>query len=300
MSKATSKQSLLGLVDSDSDDDLGASFASVENHGSAALKKITAKKMPPKKAAGRPAASKVTKKPAKPTTRRVNDRLTAAVEAAVENPDAPMTTKPGTDAPKRGRKAAAANPDDAVIPVSPPSSGAVKGRVARGRPKAAAAAKKNAKDQDAPEDDPQTTTSAPAKRGRKPAAKQQTVDAEETLEIPETQQPQDAMDVDEDTGVEQEEVTAMDDLTAISPVGSPPGRALPLSMSSPGKVRSRPTTTADVEETDSSLRRRLGDLTKKYDALETKYRDLREIGVKEAERSFDRYKKQSEDRAKSE
>lgn len=107
------------------------------------------------------------------------------------------------------------------------------------------------------------------------------------------------MDVDEDTGVEQEEVTAMDDLTAISPVGSPPGRALPLSMSSPGKVRSRPTTTADVEETDSSLRRRLGDLTKKYDALETKYRDLREIGVKEAERSFDRYKKQSEDRAKT-
>ncbi|CAK7222401.1 hypothetical protein SCUCBS95973_004825 [Sporothrix curviconia] len=57
------------------------------------------------------------------------------------------------------------------------------------------------------------------------------------------------------------------------------------------------TSTASVSD-DASVRRRLGELTKKYDALETRYRDLKEIGVKEAERNFDRLKKQGEDRAK--
>lgn len=300
MSKTTSRQTLLGLVDSDSDDDLGASFASVEHHGSSALKKRPAKTMPPKKAAGRPAVSKVTKKPAKKTTtRRANDRLAVAVEAAIEAPDVPATSKPGAGPAKRGRKAAV-KLDEVAVPVSPPSSGAAKGKGARGRPKAQATAGSGAKEQETSEEVPKATAAAPARRGRKPAAKIQPTVVEDTLEISETQEPQDAMEVDDDTGVEQEVVTAMDDLTAISPIASPPGRALPLSMSSPAKVRNRPAAGAiDFDESDSSLRRRLGDLTKKHDALETKYRDLREIGVKEAERTFDRYKKQSEDRAKT-
>ncbi|KAJ3532548.1 hypothetical protein NM208_g8395 [Fusarium decemcellulare] len=47
---------------------------------------------------------------------------------------------------------------------------------------------------------------------------------------------------------------------------------------------------------DASLRRRLGDLTKKYESLEMRHRDLREVGVKEAERNFERLKKQAEER----
>ncbi|EWZ00849.1 hypothetical protein FOYG_00600 [Fusarium oxysporum NRRL 32931] len=47
---------------------------------------------------------------------------------------------------------------------------------------------------------------------------------------------------------------------------------------------------------DVALRRRLGELTKKYEALEMRHRDLREVGVREAERNFDRLKKQAEER----
>lgn len=45
-----------------------------------------------------------------------------------------------------------------------------------------------------------------------------------------------------------------------------------------------------------SLRRRLGELSKKYESLDMRHRDLREVGVKEAERNFERLKKQAEER----
>jgi hypothetical protein len=47
------------------------------------------------------------------------------------------------------------------------------------------------------------------------------------------------------------------------------------------------------------LRRKLGEVTKKYENLHLKYQDLREIGLKEAERNFERLKKQSEEKTKS-
>jgi hypothetical protein len=52
---------------------------------------------------------------------------------------------------------------------------------------------------------------------------------------------------------------------------------------------------ADSEQGgDPELRRRLGDLTKKHDALEIKYRNLREIGVVEANTNMEKLRKQSE------
>ncbi|POR36650.1 Monopolin complex subunit pcs1 [Tolypocladium paradoxum] len=48
---------------------------------------------------------------------------------------------------------------------------------------------------------------------------------------------------------------------------------------------------------DASIRRRLGELTKKYENLEMRHRDLREVGVKAAERNFERLKKQAEETA---
>lgn len=53
---------------------------------------------------------------------------------------------------------------------------------------------------------------------------------------------------------------------------------------------------SDYDITDDSARRRLEDLTKKYAALESRHRDLREVGVREAERNFERLKKQAEER----
>ena len=49
------------------------------------------------------------------------------------------------------------------------------------------------------------------------------------------------------------------------------------------------------EMDDVSVRRRLGELLKKYESLEVRHRDLREIGVKAAERNFERLKKQADE-----
>jgi hypothetical protein len=54
---------------------------------------------------------------------------------------------------------------------------------------------------------------------------------------------------------------------------------------------------SDTERSDPALRRKLGEITKKYDNLNVKYQDLREIGLKEAERNFDRLRKQNEEKS---
>lgn len=64
----------------------------------------------------------------------------------------------------------------------------------------------------------------------------------------------------------------------------------------PSQQRRRAGSTSDTERSDPVLRRKLGDMTKKYESLNVKYQDLREIGLKEAERNFDRLKKNSEEK----
>jgi len=53
---------------------------------------------------------------------------------------------------------------------------------------------------------------------------------------------------------------------------------------------------SDTERSDPALRRKLGDITKRFESLNAKYQDLREIGLKEAERNFERLKRQSEEK----
>ncbi|KAL6920766.1 hypothetical protein ACHAPO_004553 [Fusarium lateritium] len=53
---------------------------------------------------------------------------------------------------------------------------------------------------------------------------------------------------------------------------------------------------SSYDTSDDSTRWQLEDLTKKYTALEASHRDLREVGVREAERNFERLKKQAEER----
>ncbi|KAJ5108902.1 hypothetical protein N7456_005577 [Penicillium angulare] len=48
------------------------------------------------------------------------------------------------------------------------------------------------------------------------------------------------------------------------------------------------------QSADPELRRRIGDVTKKHDALESKYRTLREIGIVEANSNMDKLRKQCE------
>ena len=58
--------------------------------------------------------------------------------------------------------------------------------------------------------------------------------------------------------------------------------------------------TLDMERggNDSGTRKKLGEMTKKFETLELKYRNLREVGIKEADANFEKLKKQSEEGTK--
>lgn len=68
----------------------------------------------------------------------------------------------------------------------------------------------------------------------------------------------------------------------------------------PQVVRRRAGSASDTERagTDPALRRKLGEMTKKLESLDLKYRNLREVGIKEAEANFEKLKMQSEERTK--
>jgi hypothetical protein len=62
--------------------------------------------------------------------------------------------------------------------------------------------------------------------------------------------------------------------------------------------RRRAGSASDTERNDPAIRRKLGELTKKLENLDLKYRNVREIGIKEAEHNFEKLKKQSEESKK--
>lgn len=64
----------------------------------------------------------------------------------------------------------------------------------------------------------------------------------------------------------------------------------------PGRKRATVTfvDTVDKTSSDPDLRRKLGDMTKKYETLEAKFRNLREIGILEANANFEKIRKQCE------
>ena len=53
----------------------------------------------------------------------------------------------------------------------------------------------------------------------------------------------------------------------------------------------------DDDAGDATVRRKLGDLARKYESLETRHRELRQVGIVEAERNFDRLQKQADESA---
>ncbi|KAI9797761.1 MAG: hypothetical protein M1825_005695 [Sarcosagium campestre] len=51
--------------------------------------------------------------------------------------------------------------------------------------------------------------------------------------------------------------------------------------------------------TDPAIRRKLGEMTRRFESLEVKYKTLREVGVKEAETNFDRLRTQSAEKTEA-
>ncbi|OHF03394.1 chromosome segregation protein [Colletotrichum orchidophilum] len=247
---------------------------------------------PAKKARGRPPAANKVTKPAQRTTKgSAAGKLAAAIGKAGEEAVIDISSKAGGKASKRGRKPAekieiqqeededededaAAGAVDSMVETEEDTTPPVMTTTAkaRGRPKAAATI---AMATDASKEMPGSITRGIAKstkRGRRAGTKPI---RDEESEIPETQA-QDGMDIDTE--------------------GDDHFDELPVPRPSTHRV-DRASGNLDLEASDVQIRRRLGDAIRKYDNLAAKYRDLRDIGVKAAERNFDNLKKESEERA---
>lgn len=273
------KQStLLDLADSDS----GSGF------NTQSWQSKTADGMPPaKRGRGRAAADKVTKPEPKTKTRRVGAKAAAALEEEAERQalaekaaNQPVKATRG----RKAKKAAEAADDEAdedaddVLATPPHSDEPAKTKGGRGRPK---------KDAVVPDSVQKRAQPSATKRGRKAAADRAGQHA--MAEIPETQA-DDGMDID--VAEEQDQV---EDLPTFSRFSAPPSAQRLSSYHIPLSASKR-SASSSLIESDPATRRHLGELTKKYEALELRYRELRNVAVVEAEKNFDQLKKQSDEK----
>ncbi|KAI1207104.1 chromosome segregation protein Csm1/Pcs1-domain-containing protein [Annulohypoxylon truncatum] len=273
---------LRGLVDSD---DEAADILGEDT--------VVATKMAPAK--GRATAANRAAKSTQNATRQTSGK-TAASKAPARKV---LADKPANvqDKPTRGKgkkRAAPEEPTPTADDEDDEISMAVeeKPKGGRGRPRAAKAAKISNDSDISTVDQPEPTAQPVGKRGRKPKAKDNTPPPEK--EIPETQREIPETQAVETTELSIEENDRIEDLPSHRPVLSSVQR--PQSRDLFGTDR-RAVPASDSELHEPAIRRRVGELTRKYESLEAKYRDLREIGVKEAERNYDLLKKQTEDKA---
>ena len=112
--------------------------------------------------------------------------------------------------------------------------------------------------------------------------------------IPETQVP---MEVDPPETLEDE---ADEDVIPQSVFRTTNNARANTRQRQPMVARRRAGSASDTERggNDPSIRRKLGEMTKKFESLDLKYRNLREVGIKEAEANFAKLKAQSEAKAK--
>lgn len=289
------KQStLLDLADSDSD-----SGYSVRT----SMPKTTENMAATKKPRGRPPTNRVTKTETKAATRRAGAKKAAAVEKELERKA--LADKPANQKPKAAKERKATKipeeeqeqeededededegEEDEDVLATPPGSDeparAAKG--GRRRPRKGSVIPESAQKLD--------DRAAAKKAARKAAKAEQAAPQQDSpSEVPETQV-HDLMDVD---GEEQDQV---EDLPMFSRFSAPPSTQRVNSHHIPLSASKRPSSSSS-RESDPDVRRRLGEMTKKYETLEFKYRDLRNVAVTEAEKTFDRLKQTSEDRAQS-
>ncbi|KAL4902801.1 hypothetical protein BDW74DRAFT_157595 [Aspergillus multicolor] len=126
-------------------------------------------------------------------------------------------------------------------------------------------------------EEPEKPAESIGRKRRKPA----TTASEEVPEVEPT-----AQEVVEETIIQEEAPEPM----SVSP-------AKRRQSSSRGPQSSPAKRSGDERSSEPELRRRLGDLTKKYDTLENRYRNLREIGIVEANANMEKLKKQCESMA---
>lgn len=266
---------LLDLADSDSDD---ARISVIGTTGKMPAAKTTV---------SRAAANRVTKTESKAAARRGGAKKAAAIEKELER--SALTEKPTNEPTKstRGRKAKKVDEqeedkEDAedVLATPPGSDEPARKKGGRGRPK---------KEAVVPDSTGKIDVPAVAKRGGRKKADTSAPQQDEQPEIPETQV-DDIMDVDED-----EEQDQVEDLPTFSRYSAPPSVQRSGFYHAPPSASKRSASSSSYDN-DASVRRRLGEMTRKYEILELKYKDLRNVAVTEAEKTFDRLKKTSEEK----
>ncbi|KAH7314157.1 chromosome segregation protein Csm1/Pcs1-domain-containing protein [Rhexocercosporidium sp. MPI-PUGE-AT-0058] len=297
MPKVKPLSTLSGLVDSDSDD---GQFG-MPTPDSAAENKMPAKKARgrPKAAPSKPAPTKVTKTKAKAPARRTSGRLEAK---AMELDAAPAKTKRPALKDKTNQYAGDEDElddldrdvvmegtvEDSMIAPKTKSKVTKKTATARGT-----TAKATVQNDSIVEDAPVVTKPkgrAPKKTG--PMRKENPVEPSPEKIVQETQYEEMDMDIDAD-----------DDEVVEAPV-SKPIQSISRTQShsrqrQPSVQRRRAGSASDTERNDPALRRKLGEITKKYETLNIKYLDLKQIGIKEADRNMDRLKKETDQTTKN-
>ncbi|KAF1809249.1 hypothetical protein P152DRAFT_167235 [Eremomyces bilateralis CBS 781.70] len=144
---------------------------------------------------------------------------------------------------------------------------------------------------------------APRKKGRQEViVEEPEEDVEESVEEEEQAM---AMEVDEPVKEEEEAMVPVPVpvRTALRPIPSATASARTRSTSrqpQPLGMGWRGGSFSDTERSsDPMLRRRIGELTKKMESLELKYRNLRVVGMQDAETNFDRLRQGTDQRAKA-
>lgn len=265
-------------------------------------------KAPAKKARGKAAQTKAAAPAAKATanaktaTRRVSG---SGVLGASKTKAAVAKKAPA----KSGRKALAerntANGSDTeeVDDFADEEVAAPAKTARRGRPPAKAQTAQDEEMADAP---------APAKRGRKPAAVKEAAPKKETkaraktsrrveeepepATIPETQPELDVDDMDVEESIEMEEVP--ESMPPPPPRLSARRAQAQSSRARQTSVGARRAGSASDSERDPALRRKVGDLTRKLEAMTVKYDTLKEAASAGKESNFDQLKRRTEQTAK--
>jgi hypothetical protein len=144
----------------------------------------------------------------------------------------------------------------------------------------------------------------PATKSRSAVTKQKTNKAkrEPSLEVEPSELVDESMNYVQETQVSEIEVEEEPE-EIDEPTPQPPPKAANRirseSRQRPSSLqRKRAGSASDTERNDPAIRRKLGDVNKKLENMEFKYRNLREIGIKEAEHNFERLKAQSEAKTK--
>ncbi|EKG15713.1 Monopolin complex subunit Csm1/Pcs1 [Macrophomina phaseolina MS6] len=278
MSRRAAQPSLSYMVDDSASEDEFAKDSVAHNMTSDSLENAAPAR---KRAVGRPKAAAATKVPAAKAqrmTRRTSGSSTVAGKAKVAK-KAP---------PKRKALAERSEPnasetdeiEDYAIPEEPEESAPLARSKGRGRQKQA---------------DDSAIAQQPVKKPKGRQTKKEPSSEPGTMVIPETQDAEDPMDVE----------PSIEDIPELPETQPPPkkqSRARSVSKQRGQAPYRRPGSAASEVERSSNepaLRRKLGDLTKRFENLDVKYQNMRHVGVRDAETNYEKLKRSTDDRAKA-